>query len=199
MLLSGQAGADKTAEVTILPERARRLSPGTMVVADIKRNKQGELYLAAYSGSELKTAASCLLKPQEGDRVRAVVDQKTFFITDILQRDRSGPLEINCGNEALHISAAQLILDGGSQVEIKAEKIAFSSRMARWVAEHMTQVARRWFVQAEDASRIIKFDENVEARNINHQAEEMVSVKGKLTSISGSTVVKVDGSQIHMG
>ncbi|HHB1427591.1 TPA: DUF3540 domain-containing protein [Serratia odorifera] len=176
-----------------------RMPSGTQVIADIKLDVDGCLYLASYAAYELQVATSCLLKPQEGDRIRAIVDQKKLFVTDILSRKQPGPLIINGEANELHIQAAGLTLNGGHRVDIYAENISLRSKIARWVAGQMHQVAKRWFVHADDAYRKIKFNEDVEAKNINHQAEDMLAIKGRLTSVSGSAVVKVDGSQIHMG
>ncbi|WP_261435521.1 DUF3540 domain-containing protein [Serratia ficaria] len=176
-----------------------RMPSGTQVIADIKLDVHGCLYLASYAAYELQVATSCLLKPREGDRIRAIVDQKKLFVTDILFRKQPGPLVINGGASELHIQAAGLTLDGGRRIDIYAERISLRSKVAKWISEQMNQVAKRWFVQADDAYRKIKFNEDVEAKNINHQAEDMLAIKGRLTSVSGSAVVKVDGSQIHMG
>lgn len=172
---------------------------GTQVIADIRLDVHGRLYLASYAAYELQVATSCLLQPQEGDRIRAIVDQKKLFVTDILSRKQPGPLVINSEENELHIQAAGLTLNGGHQLDMYAEKITLRSKVAKWVAEQMNQLAKRWFVQTDDAYRKIKFSENVEAKNISHQAEERLAIKGQLTSVSGSAVVKVDGSQIHMG
>ncbi|MCS3408369.1 DUF3540 domain-containing protein [Serratia sp. AKBS12] len=176
-----------------------RLPSGTQVIADVRLDVHGCLYLASYAAYDLQVATSCLLKPQEGDRIRAIVDQKKLFVTDILSRKQSGPLIINSGESELHIQAAGLTLNGGHHLDIYAEKISLRSKMAKWISEQMNQVAKRWFVQADDAYRKIKHNEDVEAKNISFQAEDMLALKGRLTSVSGSAVVKVDGSQIHMG
>lgn len=176
-----------------------RLASGTQVIADIKLDTNGCLYLTSYATYELQVATSCLLKPQEGDRVKAIADQKKLVVTDILSRKQAGPLVINCGADELHIMASGMILNGGHHLDIYAENISLRSRITKWIAERMNQVAKRWFVQADDAYRKIKFNEDVEAKNITHKAEEMLAIKGHLTSVSGSAVVKVDGSQIHMG
>ncbi|WP_162231032.1 DUF3540 domain-containing protein [Winslowiella iniecta] len=175
------------------------LPSGTQVVAEIKTDNQGKLYLAAWPNYELHVATSCLLKPLEGDRVRATLDQKRLFITDILWRRQSGELELNSGEHTLHIIAPELILNGGKKIALKAESISLFSRTSRWVAECMNQMTKRWFLQADDAHRKIKFNENVEAENITYHAEEMLTVNGRMTAINGSAVVKVEGSQIHMG
>lgn len=175
------------------------LPSGTQVVAEIKTDNQGKLYLAAWSNYELQVAASCLLKPLEGDRVRATLDQKRLYITDILVRRQAGEWILNSGEHALHIIAPQLILNGGKKIVLQAESISLLSRTSRWVAERMEQMTKRWFVQADDAHRKIKYNESIEAENITHHAEEIMTVKGRMTSINGSAVVKVEGSQIHMG
>lgn len=176
-----------------------RLPWGCQVISELKRSSSGNLYLASYGAYELQTAVSCLIQPQEGDRVRATVDQNKVFVTDILHRRQNSALNIDCGDRKLSITASHLLLNGGREVEIKAEDITLRSKVSHWIAECMNQISKRWFVKADDAWRKIKYSEDVEARNISYQAEEVLSVKGKLTAISGSTVVKVDGSQIHMG
>lgn len=176
-----------------------RLPSGTQVVAEIKRDVMGCLYLASYASYELRVATSCLIVPQEGDRIRATVDQKKLYVTDILVRNHEGPLQIHCGQQALEIQAEKISLQAGESLEIKAESISLHARFSRWVSQRMNQISRHWFVQADDAYRKIKNNEELEAKNINYQAEESLSLKGNLTSIRGTTVVKVDGSQIHMG
>ncbi|MHC9060931.1 DUF3540 domain-containing protein [Pantoea sp. y20] len=176
-----------------------RLPWGGQVISELKCRSCGTLYLASHETYELQTAITCLIELQEGDRVRAMVDQDKVYVTDILQRRQSSVLNIDCGERELSISAACLTLNGGRQVLIKAEDITLRSKLSHWVAECMHQISKRWFVKADNAWRKIKYVEDVEARNISYQAEEVLSVKGKLTAISGSTVVKVDGSQIHMG
>lgn len=176
-----------------------RLPWGCQVISELKLSSSGKLYLASYDAYELQTAVSCLIQPQEGDRVRATVDQNKVFVTDILLRSKNSALNIDCGDRKLSITAPDLLLNGGRKVEIKAEDITLRSKVSHWIAECMNQFSKRWFVKTDDAWRKIKHSEDVEARNISYQADEVLSVKGKLTAISGSTVVKVDGSQIHMG
>jgi len=175
------------------------LPAGTQVVAEVKRDVMGCLYLASYARYELLVATSCLIAPEEGDRIRATVDQKKLYVTDILVRKHAKPLQIFCRDQELQIQAKSMSLHADENFSLNAESISLQARLSRWVSQRMNQITRHWFTQADDIYREVKYSEEVKAKNIRHNAGESLTLKGNLTSVIGTSVVKVDGSQIHMG
>ncbi|MDR3434556.1 MAG: DUF3540 domain-containing protein [Rouxiella aceris] len=175
------------------------LPAGSPVIADVKIDAAGNYYLFPWPDHALKTAVSCLISPQEGDRVRAIFDRQTLIITDILARKSAGPRVINSQDHDLHLVAPNISLQGKEGVTVQAENISLLSATSRWLAERMEQVSRRLFVRADDAHRQIKHTDNLQAENIHHQAAQTLIIKGRLASVKGAAVLKVDGNQIHMG
>lgn len=175
------------------------LPTGTLIVAEVKRDVNGKLYLASWASYELVAAVSCLISPQEGDRVRAIIDRKTLYVTDILERKNSDPLVVHCAQRELYIQAESLKLSAERELALNAESITLRARVTHWISQRMQQMTRYWYLQADDVWRKIRYNDRLVAKNIDQHAEQSMNIKGNLTSVSGTALVKVDGSQIHMG
>lgn len=190
----------KTQVLTSTSARALDHFPaGTQVVAEIREDISGKFYLASYASFDLHISTSCLVMPQHGDRVRAIVDQKCIFITDILLRKSRDPLILSSHGRELQIISPELVLKGKKSVMIESDKISLFARSSQWVADRMQQITRLLFIQADNAHKKVKHTDEVEAECIQQEAEKFFAIKGRLTSVKGSSVLKVDGGQIHMG
>ncbi len=175
------------------------LSGGTQIIADIKMNKDGNFYVSSYPDYSVSVSVSCLLSLQEDDRVRAVVDQRQLIVTDILVRKAPGALVINSEKRDLHFKAENIVITARKTIDIKGKVLNLFSGTANWVADRMYQLAHLLSVKADDAYREVENCDDVQAKNINHEAKTTLTIKGKLASVKGTAVLKVDGGQIHMG
>ncbi len=162
--------------------------------------RAGQLHIDVYPTLALQVAPSCLLLPQSGDLVSAVLHDDQVFVTAVLQRlDASAPLVLDGGEVALHLVAPSLTLQGTESVEIQTDRLSLLTRTSRWVADTLHQVAQSLFVRASHAQRKVEFVDEVEARHISQQAGQSLALNARMGSINASAVLKIDGGQIHMG
>lgn len=181
-------------EKVLVPE----LPAGSQVIADIKINSEGNFFISSYPDYPVISAVSCLLSLQEDDRVRVIFDKKNFVVTDILSR-KEGDLIIDGNERNLHVTASNVTISAKDKINIRGNIINVLSDTTRWLAERMYQISHLLSVKTDDAFRQVKNCDDVQANNIHHEANSTFTVKGKLTSVKGSAVLKVDGGQIHMG
>lgn len=163
-------------------------------------DSQGHLYLQHFAELEVITAASCLIAPQPGDRVSAVLYQHQAFVTAILQRRQpDAPLVLNSGNVPLHLLAPALEIHSPERVEIHTGHFSVVARISQWVAKTLHQVVDTLFVQAKHARRQVENTDEVQARHISQHAEQSLLINSHIGSLNASAVLRIDGGQIHMG
>lgn len=179
--------------------RQLHLMPNT-IVDQVMADDQGRLYLQHYTELEVMTAASCLVSPQPGDRVSAVLYHHQVFVTAILQRQQpDAPLVLNSGNVPLHLLASALEIHSPGHVEIHTGHFSVVARISQWVAQTLHQVVDTLFVQAKQAHRQVENTDEVQARHISQHAEQSLLINSRIGSLNASAVLRIDGGQIHMG
>ncbi|NDJ56691.1 DUF3540 domain-containing protein [Enterobacteriaceae bacterium 4M9] len=162
--------------------------------------RTGQLRMDVYPALTVQVAPGCLLLPQPGDLVSAVLHDDQVFVIAVLQRlDATAPLVLNAGEAALHLVAPSLTLHGTESVEIQTDRLSLLTRTSRWVADTLHQVAQSLFVRASHAQRKVEYVDEVEARHISQNAGQSLALNARMGSINASTVLKIDGGQIHMG
>ncbi|MBW7984126.1 DUF3540 domain-containing protein [Enterobacillus tribolii] len=176
-------------------------TPGPQLVCGRIRSEDGKgAYLDAYPHLPWSVAPSCLLAPQTGDVVSAVINDGQIFVTAVLQRQHAtSPLVLNSDGAPLHIVAPSLTLKATERVEIQTESLSLLSRTSQWVTDTLHQVAQSLFVRAGNAHRKVTFADEVEARHISQNAEQSLVLNSRIGSINSSAVLKLDGGQVHMG
>ena len=131
--------------------------------------------------------------------MRVVTCQGGMFITDILARSCPHSVTLHCAGQRLEIVADDIALHGTSQVAIHTRKLAFYTRTTRWIADTLHQITRNLFVRSEHAHRQVTHTDQQQAQHIIQHAEQSYALRSEVGSIKASTVLKIDGSQIHMG
>lgn len=181
--------------------RVRKVHLLPNVITDhVTTDDDGCLRLQHHVELTLVTAASCLIQPQTGDLVSAVLYQRQAFVTAVLQRQQpETPLVLSSGNVPMHLLAPALEIHSPERVEIHTGNFSLLARTTLWVAKTLHQVADTLFVRAKHADRQVENTDRVQARHINQQAEQSLLINSRIGSLNASAVLRIDGGQIHMG
>lgn len=181
--------------------RVRRVHLVPNIITDhVQINEDGHLCLQHHVELTLLTATSCLVQPQTGDLVSAVLCQRQAFVTAILQRlQPEAPLILSSGNVPLHLLAPALEIHSPERVEIHTGNFSLLARTTRWVAKTLHQVADTLLVRAKHAYRQVENTDQLQARHISQQAEQSLIINSQIGSLNASAVLRIDGGQIHMG
>ncbi len=181
--------------------RGRRMHLIPTVVTDhVQIDDAGRLCLQHHGKLTLVTAASCLVQPQTGDLVSAVLCQHQAFVIAVLQRlQPETPLMLSSGNVPMHLLAPTLEIHSPDRVEIHTANFSLLARTTLWIAKTLHQVADTLFVRAKHAHRQVENTDQVQARHINQQAEQSLIINSRIGSLNASAVLRIDGGQIHMG
>lgn len=193
--------AERCPQPTRLRKRIRRIHLVPNIITDLViTDAQGGLCLQHHVELEVITAASCLVSPQPGDLVSAVLCQHQVFVTAILQRQQpAAPLVLNSGNVPMHLLAPALEIHSPERVEIHTGHFSVVARLSQWVAKTLHQVVDTLFVRAKHAHRQVENTDEVQARHISQHAEQSLLLNSRIGSLNASAVLRIDGGQIHMG
>jgi hypothetical protein len=210
--------AKRTTQMTgdILPGHVRSVGPaGELVV------RAGEFDLAA------RAAASCLVAPEQGDRVLVSVIGRECFVLAVLERAAETPTPIALGERAV-VSATRLALDATESLELRsgatlglgAEKVKLDAGELGAVARRVDFVAHslsssitrvRSFARVVDAVvdqltqhaktslRFVSELDRSRAKHVDQQADETMILRSKHASVLADGITKIDASQVHIG
>ncbi len=174
-------------------------------------------------------AESCLVEPAARDLVLVAHSDGEAYVLAVLKRDQPGamriasdaPIEIvsRSGDVALVAAGDVAVLAGKSttvttpKLEVQAAKgrariddFGFVGKVAtvgvtmlKTVAESAERTAGRLVERLGRSYRFIEETENVRARDIDMRTEANLQLRGEHTVVMARKIVKVDGTQIHMG
>lgn len=182
------------------PIKKKYRSSPTLLTGYVAKEGNGRLFLRQRATFKLSTAASCLIQPQAGDLVSAVIHHRQVFVTAILQRQQvDAPVVLNSGEVPLHLQAPSLEIHGADKITLHTRKFSLFANTSVWVAKVLHQVADALFIRAKHAHRQVENTDEVQARHISQQAEQSLIVNSRIGSLTASAVMKIDGGQIHMG
>jgi hypothetical protein len=106
---------------------------------------------------------------------------------------------------ALRGLAARLSLRA-PEAEIALENTTFVGgllraqlRKAQLLTEAIDTVADRWVQRVKRSYRSVRDTDQLRAGTIDHRAEQLLALRGEHTVMTARELVKVDGSQIHVG
>ncbi|CNI23940.1 DUF3540 domain-containing protein [Yersinia pekkanenii] len=171
-----------------------------IMTAKVSSIDNGSVLLHGYETLPVTNAASCLFLPEIGDQVSAVIDQQKIYITAILYRATpDSPLVMNSGDIPLHLVTTALEIHSPERIEIHTGHFSLMARTSLWVATTMHQVADSLFVRAKQASREVENTDEIHARHINQQADQSLIINSRIGSLNATSVLKIDGGQVHMG
>lgn len=206
-------------------DHAFSMESGTVVLTDgstsVVRTQSGDVRAAR--------AQSCLIEPAPKDRVLVAISGGEAFVLAVLTKGEAGavrlsadePIEIvsKQGNVSV-VAAGEVSLVGGKAASITTPELSVNAArgrariddlgfvgkvasvgvtMLKTVAETAERTAGRLVERLGRSYRFIEETENVRARDIDMRTESNLQLRGEHTVVMARKVVKVDGTQIHMG
>jgi hypothetical protein len=174
-------------------------------------------------------AASCLLEPAEGDRVLcAITATGRAWVLAVLDRTEgtasrlatAGDLELRVGGRFSVASGQGVDLCTSQDLRVTAREVNVNAIDGSVVLQRLTYLGR--FLQSEvekvktiagtfDAvlgrfsqrvqrsyRRVEEYD-CVKAKQIDYVAESTLSLHGETAMVTAAELVKIDGSQVHVG
>jgi hypothetical protein len=169
------------------------------VIGELYAEDNGVLRIAGRPRIAVAAAVSCLVQPQPGDRVRALVHDGQYFITDILLRDAAAPLMLGDEQRAVTFRARNLSLVADEQLSLRAPSLSVFARAAYWVSDSLRQVARSLRIEAGHAHRQVEHVDSVNAQHVVQNASQSMALRSRVGSIQADGVLRIDGGQVHMG
>lgn len=178
---------------------------------------------------DARRATSCLVEPQEGDQVLlSIVPGRGTYIVAVLEREAEGvrlalegDLELHAPNGRVVIAAKDGVdLVSTSAVRVTSDELKVTSRAAdlvidqlglmgatvqaqvqkvKVVAETIDQAADRVVQRLKRAYRFVAEMDQTRAQRIDMTAEKTLNLHAENAVVTAQELVKVDGSQIHMG
>jgi hypothetical protein len=191
-------------------------------------NERGCQVAIGTESFQARVAFSCLVKPEAGDVVLAVVSQEKVYITSILERRSSamileapGDVLLAAPRGTVHIAAAkQLTLDGGRAIECSAEKsseyfsekhitastlkvnaggLDVSGDTVALSATRAISTSDDLYVHTQQSVRTIENTEITKAGSSLQDYDSLLRMHAKTASITTDDDIKIDGRLIHMG
>ncbi|MBI6550373.1 DUF3540 domain-containing protein [Xenorhabdus lircayensis] len=164
-------------------------------------------------GWHCRRAASCLLTPEMGDTVLITKADEQLWILAILERtEQQNPAEINIpgdlsitsqGNLNLHSNGLNITADNGSchinEMQYSGESLSAWVSIARIVGNQFESV---WQTVTQLSNRLFRHTtqtEQVNAGQLDMQAESYVRLHAQNTVVSAKAITKIDAEQIHIG
>ncbi len=182
-----------------------------------------------YASVPARRALSCLLEPAIGDRVWLIGQHGEYFITAVLERSESTPLQLGVEgdvnlavrNGQLHIAAARgITLATPRALDLAGGEFSLSARQGRILVDRMyclgqrlmaeidqIRLLGRWFdsvlerisKRVKRSYKIVEELDQVRSEQIDYRASKNFQLHGQNTLMSAKELVKVDAEQIHLG
>jgi hypothetical protein len=134
----------------------------------------------------VRRALGCLVEPCENDLVQLLLADAHCWVLSVLDRpDVKAAVTLDAGMRELAINGQRVSFSG-------QEEVAIRTRQLRIHAEVSTQVA------GERHSHI-KGADTTHAAVASIHADQLLSLHANSTLITASSLLKMDGAQVHMG
>lgn len=174
-------------------------------------------------------AASCLLEPAPRDKVLISSSRTGTFVLAILVREASGPVRVVAeesielvsrkgtvllaaaddvsvvGGRAFTVATPEVAVHA-EQGNIRVDRLSFLGKIAdvslgalKVVAETIDRTAERAMERLGRSYRFVSEAEHVRASELDIQTESTLSLRAENAVVIARKVVKMDGTQIHMG
>lgn len=167
-----------------------------------------------------RRATSCLLEPAVGDSVAClIVAPDEFWIIAILQREEGVENRLRCDGATrfevagtLSLQASELELRGAElglradRINVTTDEAVVVGRSFRLLGNAVSVVGALLSTVFDRVSHFSKHHQRttdgidkVQANYVEQDAREVLRLSGQTTLITGATVVKASGGQIHLG
>lgn len=174
-------------------------------------------------------AASCLLRPREGDRVLVATCAGETWILAVLERaadecgviETDGPMHLRSRTGSVRVEAQEsLQLKGHESVEIDSPRLGLrtgvadlvasrvawacdrldgSFRLARVAGDALERIVRRFSATAVTSMRQVQRIDQVRSGDIDYRADNNYVYRGRNVLGKARDLAKMDADQIHMG
>jgi hypothetical protein len=175
-----------------------------------------------------RRALSCLVEPMLGDRVLVAVGDDDAFLLAVLHREATGATLGVPGDLNVRVSSGRfrVAATGGvdfvstEYIGLMAPELKVNARAASMFVEHLSHVGAvvsatldhikiragtldstvdRVTERLKRAYRFVAEFDHVRAGRIDYAAKETLNLRGENAVLTAKELVKVDGSQIHLG
>ncbi|WP_340620522.1 DUF3540 domain-containing protein [Xenorhabdus siamensis] len=164
-------------------------------------------------GWHCRRAASCLLTPEPGDTVLVMTVDSQLWVLAVLERaEQHHPAEISVPGDLAISSQGDLSLNSNglniaaSTGNCHISKMQYSGEsLSAWVS--ITQLVGNkfesvWQTVTQLSNRLFRHTtqtEQVQAGQLDMQAESYIRLHAQNTMMSAKAVTKIDAEQIHIG
>ncbi len=174
----------------------------------------GDTWLLDGIDGPARRAASCHLRPEQGDRVWFVREGDACFITAVLERVRpQAPRVLELGENVSLRASGTLDVEAGDQLRVRASRATAAIEKVSWFAKSaVSHVAKRTMVgsvlehvvdrftsHTKSSQRTVEGLDQLQANDVDHHAKSTLSLGGEHTMLKGRALIKADGDQIHIG
>lgn len=143
-------------------------------------------------------ATSCLVAPEDGDRVLVAWSGDEAYVTAVLERTEGATLKL------VMRANTDLVVNGALSIASRA--FSLSSSRALFDVEHVDAVfgkveavIERVFQRVKRSYRFVEETDHVRAGCIDVAAENTMSLHAENTMVTADGLVKVDAEQIQLG
>ncbi len=164
-------------------------------------------------GWPCRQAASCLLRPEMGDTVLLIKADEQYWILAILERAaQENPAEIHVTGDLsitaqgnLNLSSHDLTItaDNGNchinDMQYSGESLSAWISITKMIGNQLESV---WQTITQLSQRLFRHTaqtEQVNAGQLNIQAENYIRLHAQNTIVSAKAITKIDAEQIHIG
>jgi len=163
-----------------------------------------------------KRAVSCLIAPEEGDRVLLVgLASAQPYVLAVLERTGgrgvristdgdltltvpSGQLAVSA-SEGIHLASPGAVSFAGDRIEASAREGSVFFGSVKLVAGAVDSMLQRLRQSAKRVFRHVEEVDHLRAGQIDYAAEGMTRLHGEHTLVTARELVKADAAQIHFG
>jgi hypothetical protein len=186
------------------------------------------LVAAAEGQLEAERAASCLVEPSTGDRVLVAEVDGGAFVLAVLRRDDESPLrleadaglEVRSRHGRVSIAGEKVELTASREAAMTAPRVEVSALEGKFfveklsmlgarvdaeigklsvVADTIDNLADRMRQRFQRCYRFIEGLDQLRAGTIDTKATGYARIHAHDAVVTADKLVKIDGSQIHMG
>jgi hypothetical protein len=157
-----------------------------------------EVALAGGGTLKARRATSCLVAPEQGDRVLVAWCGPEAYVLAVLQRAEGAPVRwIARGDTELWVDGALSVVSRTLSLHSARARIDLGTVEA--LLGKVEAVAERVLQRVKSSYRFVEGADHVRAGSVDIAAESTMSLHSNDTLMSAERLVKVDAGQIQLG